>query len=316
MTTANSADTPVVLCIDVEPDARVFDRASPPPWSGFERLLERLPSLRERLSEATGKKAAFTWCLRMDPQVAETFGSATFVAEMYGDRFAELAECGDELGVHTHVWRWDSRGGSWVADHRDPTWGQHCVTLALEAFETAFGRCCSVHRGGDHFLSGAILSVLNTHDLKVDLTVEPGWPPVETSAVSGETYVGSLPDYREVPAGPYHSSPDRFPGPDATSRSGPLLIPLLSAPRRRPPFRRETVSLWDPSRGFRNRLAVELLLRRPRVVAMAVRSELPLFPVWDTATQNLEHLARHRKMVFMTASEAVDHMSAGMSGAL
>src|SRR5438552_4093078 len=48
-------ETPIVLCIDVEPDPLVFDPADPPPWLGFERLLQRLPALRRRLSEATGR---------------------------------------------------------------------------------------------------------------------------------------------------------------------------------------------------------------------------------------------------------------------
>src|SRR4051794_15451026 len=78
-------EIPVVLCIDVEPDPRVLDPATTPPWDGFERLIERLPALRQRLAEATGKPAAFTWALRMDPQVAEAFGSPSWLAEKYGD---------------------------------------------------------------------------------------------------------------------------------------------------------------------------------------------------------------------------------------
>src|SRR6187401_1088629 len=60
-------DARVVLCIDVEPDPQRFDPANPPAWLGFERIVQRLPALRRRLSEATGTRAMFTWCLRMDP---------------------------------------------------------------------------------------------------------------------------------------------------------------------------------------------------------------------------------------------------------
>jgi hypothetical protein len=46
-------EIPVVLCIDVEPDARVFDRGDRHPWRGFEQVMQRIPSLREALSQAT-----------------------------------------------------------------------------------------------------------------------------------------------------------------------------------------------------------------------------------------------------------------------
>jgi hypothetical protein len=179
-------ETPVVLCVDVEPDPRVFDRADPVDWAGFERLMERIAALRERLSEATGKPAAFTWFLRMDPQVAETWGSPIWPAEKYGDTLTALTEQGDELGLHTHFWRWGSRADEWFADYQDPGWAEHCVTMGLESFETAFGRGCTAHRGGDHFLSGALLSILSAYGVKVDLSVEPG-------PAAGCSYCGGFP---------------------------------------------------------------------------------------------------------------------------
>ena len=169
------SEVPVVLCIDVEPDPRQVDRREARPWLGFERLLELLPALRRRLSDATGAPAAFTWFLRMDPQVAETWDSAAWVAEAHGDALAELAADGDELGLHTHLWRWQRE--KWISDHADPTWAEHCVTTGLDAFELAFDRACGVHRGGDHFLSGQILSCLEDRGVKIDLTVEAGEPP-------------------------------------------------------------------------------------------------------------------------------------------
>lgn len=305
-------ETPVILCIDVEPDPRVVDRSEPPPWAGFEGFVERLPALRERLSEASGTTATFTWFLRMDPQVAETYGSPTWVSERYAGELADLTRSGDEVGLHTHLWRWDSQAAEWIADYQDPAWAEQCVTMSLDAFETAFGRQCSVHRGGDHFLSGPILSVLDDRGLEIDLTVEPGQPPLP-GLVSGELSRGMLPDYRDVPLRPYRSNPDSFPAPDAARDSGPLLVPLLSAPRSRPPFRREPLTVWDGSapRAFRFRLAAELLRRAPPVIALAVRSDAGRDVwAWNQLCNRLQDLARHRQMVFMTASGAVDHYAA------
>jgi hypothetical protein len=302
-------ETPLVLCIDVEPDTRIFDRADPPPWEGFERFVELAPALRERLSEATGKPAAFTWFLRMDPQVAGGWGSPTWAAERYEALFAEVTEQGDELGVHTHTWRWDSQADDWVAYYDDPAWAEHCLTMGLDAFEEAFGRSCAAHRSGDHFLNGAMLSVLESRGVKIDLTVEPGLPPL--GANESETDHGLCPDYRGTPAKPYRSSPDRFPDADPTSRANPLLVPLLSAPGRRPPFRRSPLYPWDEEglKSFGQRLAAELL-RKPPIIAAAVRSDAAIAPPphWAKVTEYLEHLAGYRQMEFTTASKAADRL--------
>ncbi len=176
--------------------------------------------MRDRLSEATGKPAAFTWGLRMDPQVAETYGSASWVADKHGDLLEKLTDAGDELAVHTHVWRWDSEGRLWVNDFQDPAWGEHCLTMGLDAYKAAFGHACRTHRGGDHFLSGTMLPLLERAGVKVDLTVEPGLPP--RGPEKGETARGASPDYRGVPDRPYRSNPDSFPAPDPATNSDPL----------------------------------------------------------------------------------------------
>lgn len=297
-----------MFCIDVEPDPRVFDPTEPFPWTGFERILDWLPAVRERLSEATGRPAAFTWLLRMDPQVEKTWGSATWVAEQHEDVFSDLADIGDEFGLHTHTWRWDERSGEWFADYEDPAWAEHCVEIGLDAFESAFGRSCTAHRGGDHYLSGGMLALLGSRGVKVDLTVEPGLGP--TSAFEGETARGSTPDYRGAPPVPYRSSAERFPARDPGASNGPLLIPLLSAPRRRPLFRREPLYVWDPPKGFRQRLAAERLRRRPTVIALVLRSDSGLYPgLWEMVTANLDEVARRRGAAFMTATQAAEHFT-------
>jgi hypothetical protein len=297
-------ELPVVLCVDVEPDLRVFDRGDPRPWSGLERFVERLPELRERLTNAGGAPVVLTWFLRMDPQVAETWGSPAWVADAHGEDLAELAAHGDELALHTHTWRWDEEIGCWVADFDDPAWAEHCLSMSLDAFESAFGRPCLAHRGGDHFLSGPMLAQLARAGVKTDLTIEPGWPPVGPSG--GEPAAGMLPDYRAVPLAPYRSSPARFPAPDPDG-GDPLLIPLFSPPALR---RRHRLPLPPDSGHFVSRLAFELLRNPPPVLALVLRSDAALGS-WDLVAANLEHLARHRGMRFVTASAAAERLTAG-----
>ena len=131
---------PIVLGIDVEPDPRTFDPGERPPWRGFERFLERLPALRERLAQTTNAPASFTWFLRMDPQIEQACGSAGWVAETYRDKLAKLAADGDELALHTHTWRWEQPERQWVADYEDAEWVDHVLTLGLDAFESSLGR--------------------------------------------------------------------------------------------------------------------------------------------------------------------------------
>jgi hypothetical protein len=294
------AEKPIVLCIDVEPDPRVFDPAVPAPWDGFERLLRRLPALRERLSEASGRPAAFTWNLRMDPQVEETFGSPAWLAERYGETFAEFTASGDELGLHTHVWRLDAERGTWIADFEDPSWGEYCAEMALDAFESSFGRPCRAHRGGDRFLNGAMLSVLERRGVTVDLTVEPGRPPQDL--VEGEAARGRMPDYTSVPGRPYRTSPGRFPAADRGARNGPLIIPLMSVRRRRPPFRRVHLPPWETSRAWRRSY-----FRDTPIVAFAIRTDFILDEdLWGRIEANFERLARFPGMSFETASSAAE----------
>src|SRR2546421_9273181 len=126
-------EIPVVLCIDIEPDDRAVDRRNPDRWRGFEQFAPRVETLRERLRRVTGAPVAFTWLVRMDPQVADTWGSPTWAVERYADALAELELRGDELGAHTHLWRWHEGTGEWVTDH-DSAWAKRCVKMSLDAF--------------------------------------------------------------------------------------------------------------------------------------------------------------------------------------
>src|SRR5207244_12056910 len=111
----------VVLCWDVEPDGRMIERGAAGRWTGFEGLLPLIERMRERVASLTGAPAAFSWFLRMDPQVADTWGSPGWVAERYASELAALESRGDQLGLHTHTWRWQKRGGGWVRRSEEHT---------------------------------------------------------------------------------------------------------------------------------------------------------------------------------------------------
>ena len=95
---------PVILCFDVEPDD-IEVATDAPPWVGFERLLELAPRWREQLAGATGRPVRFDWFLRMDPQIAEAYGSSSWVVDRYGRDIEGLRAAGDLIGLHPHMLR-------------------------------------------------------------------------------------------------------------------------------------------------------------------------------------------------------------------
>jgi hypothetical protein len=268
---------PVVLCVDVEPDARCIAVPGPPAWSGFERFAAVAPELRDRLAEASGRPAQLSWFLRMDPQIDVAYGSACWVADRYRAELAALAGAGDELGIHSHNWRWE--GGEWISDQGDPAWVAQCTSTSLRAYEASFGRPCPSYRGGDRYFDAAVFGQLRDHGVAVDLSVEPGVPEVP-GLVPVERSTGRIPG---VPAGldrPYVPAADD-PLVSSTTLDDLLVIPLTSSTSFQdgdpaassPPV--ATLTLWSPPRlfsaAFERRMEDE-----PSHLAFAVRSDVGL----------------------------------------
>jgi hypothetical protein len=295
------SELPIALCIDVEPDGRAFDPDDPGGWDGFVELQEMMPSVRERLGELTGTPARFSWFLRMDPQVDQTWGTPAWVVDQWGGELAALEREGDEMALHTHDWRWHDELDDWAAINQDPEWEAHVVRMAIEAFRNAFGRPPKAHRGGAHMLTPAMLAPLADGGVEVDLTVEPGLAP-QTSAFEGEHILGATADYRLAPSTPYRVSSGSFPSPDSASSSAPLLMPLTGAPTRR--GGRAPLPIWSRPGAFAGRLTLGMLRSSPPVLAFVFRSDVVLRPEWPWIVANLEHLASRHGVRFVTASEA------------
>jgi hypothetical protein len=300
---------PVVVCLDVEPDLRVLERGVAGRWAGFEELLPRVDSLRGRVADLTRAPASFSWFLRMDPQVADTFGSPGWAVEHYATTLAELESHGDELGVHTHTWRWDGGADTYVRDH-DPAWEEHCVDVSLRTFETAFGRPCPAHRAGDRIMTGGMLRSLEAGRVAVDLTAEPDTPP-QGGLEPGEIVTGVTTDYRGVPMTPYRSSPDAFPAADPAARSGPLLIPLTSGLLGADGALKPLNLYLIPSL-FARRLLRVTRMASPPVLAFSIRTDPGAVRAWSYIRRNLEHLARLPGVRFVTAGAAAADLSAAV----
>ncbi len=199
----------IVMCIDVEPDERQVEACAQADWRGFEKTYEFFTQLRPQMEKVTGSRIHFSWFLRMDPQIAESYGSPSWVVTRYPHILKELKSAGDELGLHTHSWRWDQVAGNWVADFLNQEWIDHCVQMSFTAFQESLKQQCLSFRFGDRWMNNATLDLVEKLGARFDLTVEPGQKEVFPSTPDNPA-TGSLPDYTQAPNHPYRPAKSNF----------------------------------------------------------------------------------------------------------
>jgi len=255
---------PIIMCIDVEPDDREIDVFEPRDWKGFEQAYCFFSELRPRLERATAAAVRFSWFLRMDPQIEYVYGSPSWVVARYPGIFKEIESTGDELGLHTHAWRWDGLLRRWVADHGNQEWINHCVRTSFKAFQKALGRPCQSFRFGDHWMNSKTMGLIEELGARFDLTMEPG-RKATPALNSRELSTGSLPDYKSVPRRPYQPSRANFKEPGSRHKRQLQVIPLSTARRGRPKIKRP-LSLKQVAKYFLN----------------GVREPVPLNPAMST----------------------------------
>lgn len=262
--------TPVVFCIDVEPDARQVGRDAPD-WLGVDATVAIVDRWRARLGDATGHDARFSWFWRADPQIADVYGDPAWGLRRYRETFEDTASKGDAHGVHPHTWRRLPSTDDWIQDHADASWVERCIDMSLTTFREEAGYRCVITRLGDRALNCVGYRRLAHHGVRVDLSVEPGEPPSrhETTAPS--------PDFAAAPTRPYRPRRDDVARPRRVAR-GPVLMPLSATVGEAPgggDMRLRTVYPWLSTAPA---LAGGLLDRGAPYLAFAVRSDIGVSP--------------------------------------
>jgi hypothetical protein len=224
--TTTPAQIPVVLLIDVEPDDFFIDRDEKVPWTGFERALEIMADLRPRLAHKTGHDAHFTWLVRADAQVAETYHSSAWAFEYYRQALESLLAAHDEVGLHVHAYRWDTKRKRWIDDYGNQEWVNHCVHLGVHAFERVF-RCPP-----SSFSMGMDWTNQATIQLVSELGIRYEFSPILAKEVQPfptyGTFTGVAPDCSRIPQRPYQPSPTNFLAPAAHQEDGMWIFPQSS----------------------------------------------------------------------------------------
>lgn len=292
---------PVVIGVDVEPDARVVDLADPS-WRSTALFFDQMPGLRRQFAEASGGSSLrVTWFPRADPQVAKANGSAAWALHHFGKDWKAVREAGDEIGLHMHPWRWDEHKASWCQDHADESWVLSCLDVALDAYRHVFGSVPAAYRGGDRFLSNALAATLLDRGVEVDLTLER--LPATARLVAHEDGTGSLPDGTGIPLHAYHASGHDF-RTMANHDAGLGMMPLTA-------YGNGTLVPWLPNTVFETELDRLLLDTEgapvPTHLAFVARSDLAANPLWANFVDNLMSLARRvreGRLTSVTASDA------------
>jgi peptidoglycan/xylan/chitin deacetylase (PgdA/CDA1 family) len=259
---------PVVICIDVEPEDRETGRGSVSDWAGVDETIEFFSALRPRLELATGAPARFCWFFRMDPQVEHTYGVTSWGVERYRAHIRKLEAAGDELGLHTHAWRWDATTQRWVIDHGDQAWVEHCVRTSIDTYRKVFGRACRSFRFGDRWMNNDTIALLESSGIEFDLTLEPGR---HVSPDLEEVHTGTLPDYRDVPTWPYRPAQHEFRRRGRRSARDLWVIPLSTGrfwPSRFAPLERGARALGINLHRRHETTPLFLNLERPRFELM------------------------------------------------
>lgn len=234
LTGSTPARIPVILLVDVEPDPFLVDRFNPEPWLGYEGTQVYLRALRTRFEEATGSPVHYTWCFRMDPQVAESYGSPTWAVDRYPDFVKEIEREGDGLGTHLHVYRWIADRQQWLEDAANQDWVSCCVEMSLNAHLEAFGQPCETLRFGNFGMGMNTLTVnlLERLGIRYEMSVEPGLSPSAPGPLDKGFYTGIRPDFRRVPRAPYEPSAGNFLMPVKSGSRSLKIIPLTAGSHR------------------------------------------------------------------------------------
>jgi hypothetical protein len=307
---------PVIVCIDIEPDGLVTDRTVQPSWAGYEEACDFFTRIRTEIAAATGSPVHFSWFYRMDPQIADLCGSGAWPATAYPGYAAGFEKNGDEIGLHTHLYRFEPAVGTWVIDNGDPAWVRHCIDSSCSCFEKAFGRPAACHRFGDRFFDSTALAALEQSGCRYDLTMEPGFAEAPGSGIAQLT-TGELPDMLDVPIQPYRPSSDNFKRPGVPGQDGLLMIPLSTGRAR---GRVKLANLFRPSQLYPLHLGLDCRLfgliatrlikklSKPYIGIVLKTDMLLDSQLANNMRSNLEFFMRHRssgKFAFTTPAEAM-----------
>jgi len=196
----------VIIGCDVDPDRESFVGKIPANTLMWRGMLEGIPRGKARLSglvDSEGKPPIFSWCFRVDHQVATLCGSYDFVLTNHRSFLLELRNAGDEISWHPHFWRYDEAIGRWYQEYWDVEFQVEMLKTAHASFQKVLPGLPRTVRTGWAFHNNRTFATMEQLGIEVDHVCIPGLKvlPKDTAVRSSNFYDWSLsPDRPFYPA--------------------------------------------------------------------------------------------------------------------
>lgn len=209
------------MATTVDVDSDFFDTTLPSKmasrglqWKGVEKGIPLLVKTLRGYRDSFGNKLKFTWFVRVDNQLRNIYGHATYLLEKYKDIWKALIEKEDEMGWHPHLYR--KSGERWVQETR-----ALCLINDLQQSYQAIreeGVSPISSRIGEGFHSNEIMNELAKLGIRVDSTAMPGRVRMDSER--------SI-NWQGTPLHPYYPSKADYRLPGAgEDRIGVLEVPM------------------------------------------------------------------------------------------
>lgn len=219
---SGSGRLPVVVSINLEPDARVTTSDGTSPWDGTQPTID----LVEQWRAGDGDRRV-GWYWRCDPSIEVGFGHAAWALRRWSDQIAGALERGDEVGTHPHYWRWSDALGTFVSDAASASWKTHCIEVSVETMRVETASPARVAMLGDGYVDEVSARAFDVLGVDIDLTLEPGGAARE-QMVHTEYTTGTMPDRSRTPHRPFRPSVRNPLRPGRIRRARHWALPLTS----------------------------------------------------------------------------------------
>lgn len=167
----------VIIGCDVDPDRETFVGKIPAGTLTWRGMLEGIPRGKARLKDFRdndGNPPIFSWCLRVDHQIAAIHGSYDHVLTQHKSFLLDLENSGDELSWHPHFWKYDKSAVCWYQEYWDVDFQVGMLKKAYSAYQAILpGRGKTVRMGWSYH-NNLTFGMMEQLGVEVDYGAIPG----------------------------------------------------------------------------------------------------------------------------------------------
>ncbi len=169
----------VVIGCDCDPDrpqygGTRYDSRAPLKWRGVREGIPRVREIADGIRDDFGNSVKITWCVRSDLQMKEIYGDCAWPYAEFRDLWQSLADQGDEIAWHPHLWRWSDEHGCWYQEIEDEGWMRDCLYQGYTTLTAHMGYAPTTSRMGWEFHNNITMRQIDELGIKVDFSAIPG----------------------------------------------------------------------------------------------------------------------------------------------